>query len=151
MADPLSIAATCIGLASTIARTSLAVISFVKDVRDAQSDLDAVSTELYSLKTVLEILADDCNDSPDKIPQILQKQISGITTSCAGVVVEIEKTLKKHEGGKLNKAAKWVASGKSDVIKLQSSLEAHKSALEIALDMVKLLELLILSLVVEHY
>lgn len=52
--------------------------------------------------------------------------------------MDIEKTLAKHEGGRTNKAAKWVASGKNDVAKLQLSLEAHKSALEIALDMVTL-------------
>jgi hypothetical protein len=137
--DPISFTATCIGLASTITRTSLIVIGFVKDVRAARSDLDAVSRELLSLKTVLELLADDVNDSNTKpIPQMLQKQITGIVTNCTGVVVDIEQTLKKHEGGKLNKAAKWVASGKSDVVKLQLSLEAHKSALEIALDMVTL-------------
>jgi hypothetical protein len=143
--EPLSITATCISLAATITRTSLVVISFVRDVRGAQSDLDAVSRELYSLKTVLELLADECNDCTNKIPQTLQKQISGIITNCAGVVMDIEQTLKKHEGGKLNKATKWVTSGKSDVIKLQSSLEAHKSALEIALDMVTLQELLLAS------
>jgi hypothetical protein len=137
--DPISFTATCIGLASTITRTSLIVIGFVKDVRAARSDLDAVSRELLSLKTVLGLLADDVNDSNTKpIPQMLQKQITGIVANCTDVVVDIEQTLKKHEGGKLNKAAKWVASGKSDVAKLQLSLEAHKSALEIALDMVTL-------------
>ncbi|KAF8849320.1 WD40 repeat-like protein [Acephala macrosclerotiorum] len=137
--DPLSITATCVGLASTITRTSLAVIGFVKDVRAARSDLDAVSRELQSLSIVLELLADDLNGSANEsIPQTLQKQISGIIANCTGVVVEIEQTLKKHEGGKGMKAMKWVASGKSDVLKLQSSLEAHRSALEIALDMVTL-------------
>jgi hypothetical protein len=137
--DPISITATCIGLASIITRTSLVVIGFVKDIRTARSDLDAVSRELLSLKIVLELLADDVNDSTTQsIPQTLQKQIAGIVTNCTGVVVNIEQTLKKHEGGKLNKAAKWVASGKRDVAKLQLSLEAHKSALEIALDMVTL-------------
>ena len=137
--DPLSITATCIGLASTITRTSLVVIGFVKDVRAARSDLDLVSRELLSLKTVLELLADDADDSSSRsIPQTLQNQIAGIVRNCTGVVVDIEQTLKKHEGGKVIKAAKWVASGKSDVNRLQLSLEAHKSALEIALDMVTL-------------
>lgn len=137
--DSISITATCIGLASTITRTSLVVIGFVKDVRAARSDLDAVSRELTSLKTILELLADDVNDSTTQlVPQTLQKQIAGIVTNCTSVVVDIEQTLEKHEGGKLNKAAKWVASGKRDVAKLQLSLEAHKSALEIALDMVTL-------------
>lgn len=137
--DPLSITATCISLASTITKTSLVVIGFVKDVRAARSDLDAVSRELQSLRIVLELLADDVNDSANgSIPQNLQKQISGIISNCTGVVVDIEETLKKHEGGKGMKAAKWVASGKNDVLKLQSSLAAHRSALEIALDMVTL-------------
>jgi hypothetical protein len=137
--DPLSITATCVGLASTITRTSLVVISFVKDVRSARSDLDVISRELSSLKIILELLAEDVNDSTTQsIPQTLQKQITGIITNCTGVVVDIEKTLVKHGGGRMNKAAKWVASGKSDVAKLQLSLEAHKSALEIALDMVTL-------------
>jgi hypothetical protein len=137
--DPISITATCIGLASTITRTSLVVVGFVKDVRAARSDLDAISRELVSLKTVLELLASDVDDSTNQsIPQTLQKQIAGMVTNCAGVVAEIEQTLKKHEGGKVHKSAKWVASGKSDVVKLQLSLEAYKSALEIALEMVTL-------------
>jgi transcriptional regulator of heat shock response len=137
--DPLSITATCVGLASSITRTSLVVISFVKDVRSARSDLDVISRELSSLKTILELLTEDVSDSTTQsIPQTLQKQITGIVTNCTEVVVDIEKTLVKHEGGKMHKAAKWVASGKSDVAKLQLSLEAHKSALEIALDMVAL-------------
>lgn len=115
------------------------MIGFVKDVRAARSDLDVVSRELLSLKTVLELLAEDIGDSSSRsIPQTLQNQIAGIVRNCTGVVVDIEQTLKKHEGGKVNKAAKWVASGKSDVSRLQLSLEAHKSALEIALDMVTL-------------
>jgi hypothetical protein len=70
-------------LSTIITRTSLVVISFVKDVRAPRSDLDAVSRELLSLKTVLELLADDVNDSTDQaIPSTLQKQISGIVTNC---------------------------------------------------------------------
>lgn len=53
-------------------------------------------------------------------------------------MVDIEETLKKHEGSRLSEAAQWVAFGKNDVVKLRSSLEAHKSALEIALEMVSL-------------
>jgi hypothetical protein len=45
-------------------------------------------------------------------------------------VVDIEQTLKKLEGGKLNNAAKWVTGMKSGVVKLQLGLE-------IALDEIK--------------
>ncbi|PVH69029.1 hypothetical protein DL98DRAFT_186622 [Cadophora sp. DSE1049] len=137
--DPLSITVACIGLVATVTKTSLVVGGFVKDVRAARSDLDGVSRELLSLKTVLELLADDVTDSPNEaLPQTLQKQIAGIITNCTGVVVDIEETIKKHEGRKVTKAAQWAAFGQKDMEKLRSSLEAHKSALEIALEMLTL-------------
>jgi hypothetical protein len=114
--DPLSITATCFGLIGTIGKTSLAITGFVHDVRSARSDLDSVSRELQSLKTLLELLVDDAsNPTNGTFP---------------------EKTLEKHEGNKLSKNTMWVMGGKDDVAKLRSSLEAHKSALEIAFDMV---------------
>jgi hypothetical protein len=110
--DPLSISATCISLIGIITKTS---------------------------KTVLELLADDVVDpSNESFPETLKKQIAGIVTNCSVVVTEIEQTLKKHEDSRLSKAAQWDMSGKDDIAKLRSSLEAHKSALEIALDMVTL-------------
>ena len=112
---------------------------FVRDVRAARSDLDAVSRELLSLKTVLELIADDvAGPNSELFPETLKNQIAGIATNCSGVVTEIEQTLNKHESGRLGKAAQWVMSGKDDVAKLRLSLEAHKSALDIALDMVSL-------------
>jgi hypothetical protein len=135
--DPLTISATCTFLIVTVSKTAIVVTGFVRDVRGARSDLDAVSRELLSLRTVLELLADDVAD-PSKFPDSLKKQITGIVTNCEGVVVQIEQTLAKHDGARLSKAAQWVMSGKEDMAKLRSSLEAHKSALEIALDMVAL-------------
>jgi hypothetical protein len=133
--DPLSITATCFGLIGTIGKTSLAITGFVHDVRSARSDLDSVSRELQSLKTLLELLVDDAsNPTNGTFPETLKRQIAGITTNCGGVVSE--KTLEKHEGNKLSKNTMWVMGGKDDVAKLRSSLEAHKSALEIAFDMV---------------
>jgi hypothetical protein len=135
--DPLSIAGTCVSLVGTITKTSILVTGFVRDVRAARTDLDAVSRELLSLKTVLELLAEDvANPTGKGFPETLQKQISGIVTNCSGVVAEIEQTLKKQEGTGLKKSAQWAVSGKEDIAKLRSSLEAHKSALEIALDMI---------------
>lgn len=113
----------------------------MKDVRATRSDLDGVSSELGSLKTVLELFADDINESRNvSFRQTLQKQIAGIVTNCSGVVAGIKETLKKHEGGKVAKAAQWDAFEKGYIVKLRSttSLEAHKYALEIALDPVSL-------------
>ena len=111
----------------------------MKDVRATRIDLDGVSRELGSLKAVLELLADDINELRNvSFLQTLQKQIAGIVTNCSGAVADIEETLKKHEGGKVAKAAQLDAFGKGYIVKLGSSLEAHKSTLEIALDTVSL-------------
>jgi hypothetical protein len=85
------------------------------------------------------MFADDDGDLP-KVPlsDTLTRQIAGIVTNCMGIVEEIENTLKRHEGTGLAKAARWTAVGQRDVPKLRSSLEAHKSALELILDMVAL-------------
>jgi hypothetical protein len=137
--DSLSITATCIGLVATIVKTSVTVTGIVRDVREARSDLNGISRELLSLKTVLELVVDKVSSSGhESLPETLEKQIVGIATNCGGVVTEIEETLKKYEGTRVTKAAKWVAMRKGDMAKLRLSLEAHKSALEIALDFLNL-------------
>jgi len=55
--DPLSIAAACVGLVSSITKASLSITIFIRQVRDAARDMDAVSRELLSLKAVLETLS----------------------------------------------------------------------------------------------
>jgi hypothetical protein len=137
--DPLSITTACVGLVTTISKVSITVNGFVREVRDARGDLDAVSRELLSLKTVLELLSDDAEGSKGGgFPQSLIKQISGILKNCHGVLEQIESSLRKHSGGGVKKGVKWSLSGRDDMNKLRSSLEAHKSALDIALDMVAL-------------
>jgi hypothetical protein len=124
----------CVGLVATITQLSLAVASFVKAVRSARKDLDTISRELISLQTILQLIADDVSGDSD-LPETLQKQISGIVSNCTQVLEEIRLTLEKN-----GTAALWAIRGSSDVTKLRLSLEAHKSALEIALDMVQMYE-----------
>jgi hypothetical protein len=61
--DPLSITAACITLVTTVSKVSIQINGFVQEVRDTRRDLDAVSQELISLKTVLEILSEDAKNS----------------------------------------------------------------------------------------
>jgi hypothetical protein len=137
--DPLSITTGCLTLVSSITKLSLQIHAFVREVRDARGDLDAVSRELQSLKTILEILAEDAKDiNKGSFPESLQKQISGIVTNCGNVVVQIETCLESHVGTRLGTRVKWSLAGRGDVEKLRSTLEAHKSALDIALEMLTL-------------
>lgn len=135
--DPLSIAASCVALVSATVKTSVSVNSFIREVRDARADLDVISRELLSLRTVLELLAEDTSNPITPFPAPLQKQILGIVKNCNVVVCEIGGVLKRHEKSKLGRSGYWtVGGGKADMAKFRSNLEAHKSALEIALEMV---------------
>lgn len=135
--DPLSITASCVSLVATITKTSITVTKFVRDVRNSRSDLDAVSRELISLQTVLGLLIHDASGSDGAFPETLKRQINGIVNNCTDVVIEIEQCLEKHNAsGKLGRGARWATVGHDDMSKLRSSLEAHKCALDIALDMV---------------
>lgn len=135
--DPVSVTAACLSLTAAIAKTSYSVSSFVRSVRAARADLDALSRELASLKTLLELIAEDAEDA-EHFPENLRKQITGILSNCELVLTEVQRLVDKHSGAGLVQGSKWALSGKGDVEKLRLSLEAHKSALEIALEMVAL-------------
>jgi len=115
------------------------ISTFVRQVRDARVDLDAVSRELVSLKSILEILAEDAAGSgANGLPESLTMQIQGIMSGCDDVIIQITRILSKYDGNSLVARSQWAISGRGDIDKLRSSLEAHKSALNIALDMLSL-------------
>ncbi|OCK75166.1 hypothetical protein K432DRAFT_178857 [Lepidopterella palustris CBS 459.81] len=142
--DPLTIAAGCASLIGTIARLSLTISRFVRDMRGARSDMDSISRELSSLKSVLELLEEDAKEGDSgsghtsAFPETLQQKISGIMSNCNGVLDKIVAVLEKHSINRIDRNARWVMSGREEVNELRSSLETHKTALEIALDMVQL-------------
>lgn len=135
--DPLSITVACVSLTATIAKTSTSVTLFVRAVRSARSDLDGVSRELASLTNILELLAEDAKEV-DNFPDTLRKHITGILANCELVLVEVQRLITKYDKPGIAAGTKWAFGGSEDVAKLQLSLEAHKSALEIALEMVAL-------------
>ncbi|TVY77662.1 hypothetical protein Focb16_v007462 [Fusarium oxysporum f. sp. cubense] len=107
--DPLSIATGCATLISTIGSLSLSINSFVRTCREARGDLDRVAPCL------------------------------GIVTNCNSVVVELQECITKYGGdNRLKSKAGWAINGQGDVAKLHSNLEAHRAALELALDMISL-------------
>jgi hypothetical protein len=135
--DPLSITTACVALTTTIAKTSLTVTTFVRSVRAARSDLDGISRELASLTTLLELIAEDTADI-NALPETLRKQIARILSNCQVLLLEIQRLVEKYSGSGVINGSKWTLAGSEDVTKLRLSLEAHKSALEIALEMVTL-------------
>ncbi|CAM1502852.1 Fc.00g076280.m01.CDS01 [Cosmosporella sp. VM-42] len=136
--DPLSITTGSLALAGTIGKVAVALTVFVRDVRDARSDIDAVSAELNSLKTILELLVEDVETATRPMPPILETRISGVLSTCSRVIDDIQDCLNQHEGSRLQKRMRWVAVGKGDMEKLRSTLEAHKATLNLALDMISI-------------
>ncbi|KAF2457299.1 hypothetical protein BDY21DRAFT_38399 [Lineolata rhizophorae] len=137
--DPLSISALCVTLIGATGRVSVLLDGFVRDVRDARTELDAVARELLSLRTVLSLVSDDCSvETTSMFPETLCQQIEGIVRNCGDVMDQMEKALKKHDGGRVQRAMWWGVTGKEDMRKLRGSLIAHNSALGIALDLMAL-------------
>jgi hypothetical protein len=136
--DPLSIATSCVTLVATIGTCSLAITKFVREVRDARGDLQMISNELHSLGAVLVLLQDDfAGSSNNVLPPRLVDHLESILHNCNDVVTEIEKTLVKHRSSRLGRGGHWtIGGGKDDMTKFRASLEAHKSALELALEMI---------------
>ncbi|KAK1988162.1 hypothetical protein LZ30DRAFT_699882 [Colletotrichum cereale] len=136
--DPLSIATACVGLTGTITTLAFNLTTFVRDVRDARSEIDAVSRELLSLKSVLELIADDFENSPRPPPDGLLTQVSGVLSNCNNIIAEVDSCVQTHQGSRIQKGARWAAFGRGDMTRLRATLEAHKTTLNLALDMLSL-------------
>jgi hypothetical protein len=137
--EPLSITTGCLALISTIGKTSSVITSFVRDCRDARHDLDAISRELTSLGSVLTLLKEDSATTKDQaIPETLRAQIVSVISNCSQVLTTLDDLLQKHNGVRVDKAARWVMTGRDDAAKLRSTLVAHVGALNLALDLLTL-------------
>ena len=72
----------------------------------------------------------------DDIPEALKRQIQDIIRNCQAVLRDIDSLLEKQAGSRVGESSKWVLVGRADVRKSQISLEAHRSALDLALELV---------------
>lgn len=110
----------------------------LSEVRDARADLDSVAKEPASLKMILELLSEESVTFNGLGRAVLIQQISGILENCGVVLRDIQKSLEAHTGDCVRKRVEWSLSGREDTRKLRSSLEVHKSGLNIALQMIDL-------------
>lgn len=121
-------------MGTAVEKTSAAVHAFVREVREARSDLDGIAGELQSLDRVLELLRDDAADLPaglaDSAPPLLR--------DCCTIVSELGHYVNVLNGPELSLADKrfrWMAT-RQHMAKLRWTLEGYKSALGLALDLV---------------
>ena len=135
MPEPVALAITvaCASLISGVVTLSKQVTTFVSDVRAARKDMDAVSRELSSLTLSLAALRDD--SLKINFPESLQQNLVGVIGNCDVVTKDMQKLLQKLSSESLGRRVEWSMSARDEMNKLRSRLEAHKSAIDIALDM----------------
>lgn len=131
--DPFSIATGCVSLLTGVSKLTIQISTFVASVRDARKDMAAVSGELSSLSLCLESLRDDSMkiDYPDGFRQ----NLITVLKNCDTVTTEMTTLLDKLASANLLRRFQWSTMGRDDMNRLRSSLQSHKSALEIGLDM----------------
>jgi arginine deiminase len=134
--DPLSITTACAGLIVSIGKLSSQIYTFHSQVRDAQKDMDAVTQELESLRISVEKLQD--HSTNNNYSESHRRILIDILSACGKVTREMRSLLRKLSSGKLFRRIQWFSSGRDEMEKLRSRLEAHKTAVIIHLSSVSM-------------
>ncbi|KAK1757055.1 hypothetical protein QBC47DRAFT_174591 [Echria macrotheca] len=136
MADPLSIAASCIAVITAAGQTAKVVRDFVRDFSHGQADVSCLSQEISQLNDVLQSIR-DVEQSGDigqaRVPQRMQAQLIALVDNCRRVLAEIDEILTWYLGGSGARAAHWALSGKKKIEDQAALLEGHRKALELCL------------------
>jgi hypothetical protein len=128
MADPFSIAAGVTSALGTILKLSFEVAQFVSSVRDASEEMDSVRRELEAITTPLNQL----KNVASAVPSDLQRGLSAVVRGCDDEAAGILKQLQSAGAGR-NRSVRWHYSGRAEMAKRRSALEAHRSALTLTL------------------
>ena len=134
--DPFTVSTACVGLLAAVAQLSGQITTFVSGVREARRDMEAVSRELVSLTMCLEALRDD--SSKIQYPDGMKQNLLAVMENCNKVAEQMSGLIQKMSSHSLGRRVQWTAFSRDDMNKLRSSLETHKSALDIALDLTSL-------------
>lgn len=129
-----SINTGCFAASNAITKTVPSLRSFIREVREARAELDAVLAEINSLEGVLEILKDDAS----AFPLDLARRTPPLLEHCTSIIQQIEGYMHVCNGlglTKRDKKFRWMAI-KGDMEKLRLTLEGYKSVLALVTDLV---------------
>ena len=137
--DPISIITTSLALLSAISTGTRLATDFIVGCREAHNDIAAVSQELSDLEfNVLILKRSDGAGELGQLPEDLRQNIRDIMMNCTTVLNDLEALLCKYQGPGLDRAAKWALYGRKEVDKIRLSLEAHKRALGLVVEVTTL-------------
>jgi hypothetical protein len=131
--EPLSIAAACSTLLNNLAPLSIKFAAFVGSIQDAREEMDASLRELSSLSLCLRTLRD--TSANVRYPEAFHGDLLAIIGHCDVVAKQMLNLLDKLSSRNLFRRIQWSAMSKSKMNQLRSSLESHKVALALALNM----------------
>ncbi|TGJ82607.1 hypothetical protein E0Z10_g6162 [Xylaria hypoxylon] len=129
------ITADCVALDGRIAELLLTLAVFVRHVREARSDVDAVSRELHSLQTALGLLKEDAALFPPELAEHTPVMIE----HCSLVIDKLDESVSVLDDPELSKQEKrtqWLGMGRAETASFRTTLEAHRAAIGLALDLV---------------
>jgi hypothetical protein len=113
-----------------VVTTSLQISQFVGEVRDASKDMVAVTRELDGLSAPLTQLS----KNKDLVASIEDKSgLQELMSSCDKVLNEMNNLMQRISTSRMS-FMRWARTGKADMAKHRTHLEAYKSALVIVLN-----------------
>lgn len=132
--DPSSIVAGCVDLRGDITHLLSEVQLFVASVTSTERDLRSLPSELNSLH--LSVRANEASCSLNsRLPFSLNANLRGVLGGCSHVVRDIRKLLSGFSNLQPDLGSRWAMHGRPSMLQLLTSLEAHKSAIQIGLEM----------------
>ncbi|KAF4994234.1 hypothetical protein FDECE_13173 [Fusarium decemcellulare] len=132
--EPLAIVAASFSLAGAIAKASIALTAFSRDISASADDLNRISTELQALSTILDPITRALSrDHQNALPSQLIQEVDNTLNGCLSVVRQVEDKVHKYQEDKAWTKTKWVLFGQGDMQKLRESLEFYKVALGLGL------------------
>lgn len=124
----------CSAACDAVARTSLAVNRFAREVPESRLEFDAISSELHLLNGVLGLL----RDAAARLPTPLAEHTPAVLDTCLSLLGELEgcvSVLNRPGLSRADKRSRWLAS-REQVDKLRWTLEEYKLTLGLAVDLV---------------
>ena len=106
-----------------------------KSCKGAEGEFAQISTEVLSVRTTVEMVRMECEDSDaiihkvDTKEKMILKKLRFFVENCERALKDVEKALKGYQQMNFFQKGKWALSGKEEIEGLKGSLSASATAL----------------------
>jgi uncharacterized coiled-coil protein SlyX len=138
MVEPISTAATCIGLVNSIWKGIDFLVTFAENVSEADQQINDVRVELKAMVTRLEVLQKNLEDEKGKritLPPTLTSELKRSLAKCESTLRHLHSTVQSYAG---RTGFSWATFGQKEAKKWETELSSRNQALN---DTLKVAEL----------